>query len=93
MSPIFEYGIQVWQVIPEFLSNKLELIQTRPCAQGKLVPRGVAFCCCIKLDSSYHVAKIAEIRVCFKIERIPKNRLRANVDPPINKPRPTTHDL
>ena len=25
--PILEYGVQVWQDIPEFLSNKLELIQ------------------------------------------------------------------
>ena len=28
---------------------------TRPCAQGG------GYCCCVKLDSSYHVAKIAEI--------------------------------
>ena len=27
--PILEYGVQVWQDIPEFLSNKLELIQKR----------------------------------------------------------------
>ena len=27
--PILEYGVQVWQNIPEFLSNKLESIQKR----------------------------------------------------------------
>ena len=27
--PILEYGVQVWQDIPEFLSNKLESIQKR----------------------------------------------------------------
>ena len=27
--PILEYGVQVWQDIPEFLLNKLELIQKR----------------------------------------------------------------
>ena len=32
---------------------------TRPCPQGELVPRG--FCCCVKLDSSYQLSKIAEI--------------------------------
>ena len=29
ISPILEYGVQVWQDIPEFLSNKLESIQER----------------------------------------------------------------
>ena len=27
--PILEYGVQVWQDVPEFLSNKLESIQKR----------------------------------------------------------------
>ena len=35
-------------------------METRPCAQGELVPRG-GFCCCVKLDSSYQVSNIAEI--------------------------------
>ena len=29
LRPILEYGVQVWQDIPEFLSNKLESIQER----------------------------------------------------------------
>ena len=29
ITPILEYGVQVWQDIPEFLSNKLESIQKR----------------------------------------------------------------
>ena len=27
--PILEYGVQVWQDVPEFLSNKLESIKKR----------------------------------------------------------------
>ena len=29
MRPLLEYGVQVWQDIPEFLSNKLESIEKR----------------------------------------------------------------
>ena len=59
--PILEYGVQVWQDIPEFLSNKLESIQKRtlhiiyPCYSyldalntinlGSLKERRAQLCC------------------------------------------------
>jgi len=44
-------------LVTENLAQVRKLVRTRPCPQGELVARGLL----VKVDSSYQVAKVAEI--------------------------------
>ena len=83
--PILEYGVQVWQDIPEFLSNKLESIQKRALY--------IIYLCHSYLDAlnTTNLSRLKERRTqlcCIYIQKMTQN------DQPINflKPRTATSD-